>query len=165
MRILLQDNLGNPIEPNLHTLNIKVENGFIPMVSGEKKTNFSPDLMESFFDINVQSDGSGKPIKITATADEISQSQEIQVYKDATIKLIQAEKPVVGGKNILLKVQILDKNNQPIQGFNSLFTASFPKDGGRLEREIIQIKNGVSQPVNYIPGTRAGNLPVTFSVV
>ena len=49
----LLDALSNPISPDLHTIDIETENGYIIAPDGTKKQNYRVDLMESSLNMRI----------------------------------------------------------------------------------------------------------------
>lgn len=56
MTLRLRDALGNPISPDLHSIDLVAEGGYFILASGEKKTTLHIDAIESEIPLTLGSD-------------------------------------------------------------------------------------------------------------
>ncbi len=164
VRIRLFDANDNIIEPHLYSVQVSVEWGNIVLAGGEKKDSIEIDVIRGFVDLNIEADNSGNPVKITVSVDGKTASKEITSHREAQVQFIQAETPKAGWSPVLTKIQIVDDTWNPINGFNSVLSASFPQWWWRFEKEVIPIRDGISDPFNYLPGTQAWDISALLSI-
>ena len=54
---------------------------------------------------------------------------------------------------MVLKVQ--DQSGKELTNFDSVASLVLPRELGTIEEEVVTIKNGVSSPFTFLPGTKA----------
>ena len=69
----------------------------------------------------------------------------------AEMRLIRSSESMVGGNNQMMNLRIVDENGKTLSGFSSVASLILPKDAGLFTDDLIQIRNGISEPFEYVP--------------
>lgn len=143
------------IGPDIHSVDLQVENGYILAGDGTKKTEYHVDLLEPSFSIRIGSTTPGL-LRVRARVDgkEVG-SMQIQVISYAGVRIIRNGEPTVDGDVLPVSIKVVDQNGTTLSGFTSVATLSLPDGAGTFNTSIIKIRDGLSEPFGYIPGTRA----------
>ncbi|MBP9779728.1 hypothetical protein KBD33_03855 [Candidatus Gracilibacteria bacterium] len=162
--IHLKDSKGNPISPDLNSVELKVTGGYLSDVKGEEKTEMKIDSMEAGIPLLVGSKTTGT-MSITATVGGVSTTQTISVLDDIKVKMIPpTSSPLqVGGLPVKMRIEVQDVSNVRISGFNSVASIDIPQGVGTADLAVIDIKDGSGSFV-FTPGTRSGTHPVKFDI-
>ena len=112
--------------------------------------------------------GSTNPGKINIQARvsdvNITGNQEIVVHNGARVTLIRDSNPRVWGTTVPVRIEIQDESGKRLTGFSSVVSWKLPDGAGSFSKEAITIVDGISERVEYIPGTVAGNHALTLDV-
>lgn len=116
----LRDVFGNPVSPDLHSIDMTAEGGYFIMENGEKKNKIHIDAIEAEVPLTVGSDISGT-ISITAMVnDVISTATELKVFDSARVIISRSGTPEVGGSDIPVTVRVVDDAGNSLDGFRSV---------------------------------------------
>jgi len=105
----LLDNLGNPIWPDLHSVDIETENGFIIAQDGTKKQTYHVDLMEPILPLRLSWLNTGDfHIKIKID-NVIVWVYSLLVVPSAQMRLIRSNQPSVDGwlQKMMIRIEKL----------------------------------------------------------
>ncbi len=160
----LRDAFGNPIAPDLHSIDVTASGGYFVLQNGEKKNTIHIDSMEAEVPIVVWSDIAGK-ITLEAKVDKtITTSIELAVFERAQIIVSRVWNPKVGWSKIPVNIRVVWVDGKPISWFNSIVSLNLPKWAGVFGPNITTILNGVSEDILYTPGTLAGNHQIKLAI-
>jgi hypothetical protein len=150
------DNLGNPIWPDLHSVDIETENGFIIAQDGTKKQTYHVDLMEPILPLRLSWLNTGDfHIKIKID-NVIVWVYSLLVVPSAQMRLIRSNQPSVDGWLQKMMIRIVDESWKTISGFNSFASLTLPDGAWSFDNNSIRIQDGISEEFAYISGTRSG---------
>ena len=158
----LLDAHKNAVASDLFSVELSVENGYILDNSGNPQKNLSLDIFDSSLAFTVQSDKVGE-MKIRAKINGISTEKKLQIYEEMNLR-VQIQTPQVGGLPRDMKILMVDNAGNKVENFSSIVSLSLPKNAGDFSKEIIEIKNGESEIIQYYPGTVAGIHNLTLSI-
>ena len=102
-------------------------------------------------------------LKIVADG-TISSTSSFSVFDQARLIVSTPTIPQVGDAPVTMALRLVDSNNVVLKGFNSVATLTLPNGAGTFGSDIIRIRDGISEPFTYIPGTTAGNFSLSASI-
>ena len=104
----LRDALGNPVSPDLYSIDLTAVGGYFILENGEKKTTMHIDAIESEIPLTIGSDVAGT-IQLTAQVEEtIETNIDLRVFETARVILSRTGTPEVGGPDIPVTVRVED---------------------------------------------------------
>lgn len=96
MTLRLRDALGNPITPDLHSIDVTASGGYFVLDKGEKKTSMHIDAIESEIPLLVGSDISGNILLTAKIDDTITTDLTLSTFESARVIISRTGTPQVG---------------------------------------------------------------------
>lgn len=107
--IELKDALGNLISPELHSVDITIDGGYLVDSTGQRRTTMHIDAMEPQIPVLVTADNAGR-LTLRASIDTgLNVTTTIQAIESARVELIRPTVPRVGGTDMNMSVQVVDE--------------------------------------------------------
>jgi hypothetical protein len=163
--IHLKDSKGNPISPDLNSVELKVTWWYLSDVNGKEETEMKIDSMDADIPLLVGSKTTGT-ISLTAKVWGVSSLPlTIPVLDDIKLKMIPptASPLQVWWLPVKIRLEVQDVSNVRISGFNSVASIDIPQGVGTTDMTLIDIKDGSGSFV-FTPGTRSGTHPVKLDI-
>lgn len=164
MMITLQDAQWNPTSPDLEQITVQVSGGYIADSLGEKKTEMTIDTLENSLSLLIWSDSAGTiQYKIT-TKSGYETAGRIDVVDAVRVVLLPASPPKVGESQVSMKLKVTDRAGNTLTWFSSVASINVPPELWTILEGAIDIRNGITEEFDFIPGTKAGKHRISLDI-
>lgn len=165
---MLRDGLGNALTPDIHSVEISVENGVLLDSDDNAHTSMKFDIFDSMTTFRVRAEND-HPVTVRVKVDDAHETEMIlSVFTRINIVMAEPQEAEAGGipRSLALEVEAYDVMGNRVEDFDSLVHIALPHTLGTLSNGgMVRIQNGKVDPIIWTPGTLAAGELVRVQVL